>query len=183
MSLDLYSLESRYQDLCEIAPEPEKGAENDFSAVIDAIQDDAARKALSLARVVKVLEAEVHVLEEETRLLQTKAHARRERVALLRHRIQLELEASGRARVRDAVISLWLQQSPPAVEVIDLDSVPPEFLRAVLRLPYDRVPADLRGHVQHLDVDRQAIHEAVQRTSSIPVGVRIRTGEKHLRIR
>jgi hypothetical protein len=134
-------------------------------------------------KVVKCLEAEVRLLEEHTRLLQSKSQARRERADYLRKLIRLELEASGLEKVKDPSVTAWLQQSPLAVEVVDEASIPPEFMRAVLRLPLSAIPEGLRGLVQHLDVDRAGILELAKRTREVPEGVSVKTGERHLRIR
>jgi hypothetical protein len=67
--------------------------------------------------------------------------------------------------------------------MVDEASIPSAFMRAVLRLPYALVPPELRGHLQHLDVDRASILELVKRTGEVPEGVSIKTGERHVRIR
>jgi hypothetical protein len=183
MTLRLYELAAPYEALAEVPADEAKACDDTLSAAVEAIRDESAHKALSLAKVVKCLEAEVQILEEHTHLLQTRAQTRRDRIAFLRHLIRLELEAAGLDRVRDPLVTVWLQQSPVAVEVVDETSIPPEFMRAVLRLPYALVPVELRGCLQHLDVDRAAILELVKRTGEVPEGVTIRTGERHLRIR
>ena len=185
MSLDLYDLKPQYAALAELPLEADDGEAETASLcqAVEAIRDEGSERALSLAKVVKCLEAEVRLLEEHTRLLQTKTQARRDRMDYLRKLIRLELEASGLDRVKDPFVTAWLQQSPPSVEVMEEHAIPPEFMRAVLRLPYALVPAELRGHLQHLDVDRAAILELAKRTGEVPTGVSVRTGEKHLRIR
>jgi hypothetical protein len=184
MTLILYDLEPRYEALADLdVVSADAGEESSLSEAVAAIRDEASTKALSLAKVVRCLDAEVQALEEQMRSLQAKAQSRRDRIALLRKLGQLELEASGQDRVRDALVTVWLQKSPPAVEVTDEAAVPPELMRAVLRLPYALVPPNLRGHLQHLDVDRATILELVKRTGEVPNGVSIRTGERHLRIR
>jgi hypothetical protein len=185
MSLDLYDLKPQYAALAELPLEADDGEAETASLcqAVEAIRDEGSERALSLAKVVKCLEAEVRLLEEHTRLLQSKAQARRKRADYLRKLIRLALEASDLDRVKDPLITAWLQQSPPSVEVVDQRSVPPEFMRAVLRLPFALVPSALRGHLQHLDLDRAAILELVKRTGEVPDGVSIRTGERHVQIR
>jgi hypothetical protein len=162
MTLDLFELAPAYRALADLPLESDLAEDEDaLRCALAAIRDEASQKALSLAKVVKGLEAEVQLLEEHTRLLQTKTQGRRDRIAFLRKVIKLELEASGLDRVRDPLITVWLQASPPAVEVVDEASIPSEFMRAVLRLPYALVPPELRGHLQHLDVDRASILELV----------------------
>ena len=184
MTLPLYDLEPCYEALVELPLEEENPVTSTaLCQMLDEIRDEASAKALSLAKVVNSLQAELELIEQQIRLLQAKAQARRERIAFLRTVIHLELEAAGVDRIRDPLVTVWLQKSPPSVEVIDEESVPAEFKRAVLRLPFSLVPPELRGHLQHLDVNRAAILELVKRTGEVPDGVSVRTGERHLRIR
>jgi hypothetical protein len=184
MSLDLYELAPSYLALSELPLDAEETETEDaLCRALEEIHNEAREKALSLAKVVKGLEAEVGLLEEHTRLLQDKAQARRGRADYLRKLIRLELEAAGLDRVKDPFVTAWLQQSPPAVKVVDEASIPPEFMRAVLRLPLAQVPEGMRGLVQHLDVERAAILELVKRSGEVPEGVSVGAGERHLRIR
>lgn len=184
MSPTLFDLEPKYAVLADVQEAEDRDCDDDkLGAALEAIHDEARDKALSLSKVVKEIEAEIQVLEEQTRLLQRRAQARRDRVNFLRNVVRLELEASGLDRVRDPLVTVWLQQSPPSVQVLDEQAIRPELLRAVLRLPYSVLPPQLRGYMQHLDVDRAAILELARRTGEVPEGVSIRTGERHVRIR
>jgi hypothetical protein len=201
VSIALYDLPRRYAVLADIRHEDESNVTEDpvvqrvldvnghprsdtgLHEALNAIRDEAQVKALSLAKVVKNLEAEVKLLEEHTRLLYAKAQARLDRADYLRRMIRLELEAAGLDRVKDPFVTAWLQQPPPAVVIVAEERVPPEFMRAVLGLPYALVPPQLRGHVKHLDVDRAVILALLRRTGQVPDGIAIRTGERHLRVR
>jgi hypothetical protein len=160
---------------------PDDGAELE-SAIAD-VSDEVTASVLSLAKVVLAIEAEAVLLEQHVRTMNAKAGARRRRAEYLKRWVKLQMEGAGLDRVKDPFVSVWLQKSPPAVEVLDEAAIPPEFLRAVLRLPFAAVPAELRGFLHHLDVDRAAILELSKRTGEIPSGVRIRNGERHLRMR
>ena len=93
------------------------------------------------------------------------------------------MDTSGVDRLKDPFVTVWLRSSPPAVDIVEEALVPPEFSRAVLRLPLNLVPIELQGFLQHLDFDRNAILNLVKDTGEIPPGTVIRSGERHLRIR
>ena len=150
---------------------------------IGAIIDDLRTKVLTLAKVLGGLDAEADLLEQHARLLLSKAQARRSRVRLLKNWMRLQMDAAGVYRLKDPFVTVWLQRSPPAVDIVDEASAPPEFSRAVLRLPLGLVPSDLRGFLQHLDFDRNAILDYVKSTGEVPPGVAIRSTERHLRVR
>ena len=65
------------------------------------------------------------------------------------------MKAADIQKVKDAFVTVWTQASPPSVQVLDELAVPAEYQRAVLRLPYSSVPAELRGYLQQADIDTQ----------------------------
>ena len=180
MTALLYDLSDDYAALTDADDLLEIEALDD---AIRAIEDSSSAKVLSLAKLVKSLEAEAELLEQHARAINGRAAVRRRRVEDLKRWIRLLLDASGTSKLKDPFVTVWLQASPPSVQVLDPDAVPGEFQRAVLRLPLSHVPAGLRGLIQNLDVDRQGILAAVQATGEVPDGVSIRRDEKHVRIR
>ncbi len=184
--LPLYDLDEQYQELADLsleAPEEQAPAPEELLHAVEAIEDDAGRKVLALAKVVRSLEAEAQLLEEHGRMMLGKASNRRRRMEFLKRWVQLQMEGAGLDRLRDPFVTVWLQASPPSVEILDDTAVPGELRRAVLRLPYSMVPTHLHGYLQHLDVDRAGILELAKRAGEVPPGVRIRTAERHIRIR
>jgi Gp157 protein len=97
--------------------------------------------------------------------------------------MQLQMEADGVTKLKDAFITIWLQQSPPSIEVVDEAAVPAEFKRATLKLPLSQVPPSLLGLVQTCDVDRAQIQGLLKSTGELPAGITFRRGDRHLRIR
>src|SRR5439155_22763383 len=115
----------------------------DLDAWLRQINEDVGSKLLALAKVVKTLEAEADLLEEHARLLVAKAGVRRRRVHLLKRWMQLQMEGDGVPKLKHAFVTVWLQASRPAIDVIDEAAVPTELKRASLRLPLSLVPPEL----------------------------------------
>src|SRR6266550_2687560 len=183
MAMPLFDLEPQYASLVDLPLEAlavEDDKTSDLAEALVALQDEITPKVLALAKVVRTLEAEADLLENHARSLNAKAQTRRRRVDVIKRWVKLEMEAASIEKARDPLVTVWLQTSPPSVHVLNELAVPPEFQRAVLRLPYSLVPAELRGFLQHLDVERAAILDLTKRTGEVPAGVVIRTGEKHL---
>ena len=97
--------------------------------------------------------------------------------------MQLQMEADGVTEFKDAFVTLWLQASPAAVEVVDMAAVPIEYKRVTLKLPLSQVPPGLLGLIQTCDVDRIGIHALLKATGELPAGIAYRQGHRHLRIR
>ncbi len=184
--LALYETGPEYEAFGDITPD-DTAASGDSQACLEerlaALPDEVSTTVLSLAKVVRALEAEAALLEGHGRLILGKASGRRRRIEFLKRWMQLQMEGAGIDKAKDAFVTVWLQASPPVVDVLNEEAVPPEFRRAVLRLPYSLLPQELRAYLQHLDVDRQALLELARLTGEVPDGISIRSGQRHLRLR
>ena len=186
MTVPFYDLPEAYQRLADLtleSPEPRTGDATAIEEELGALVEEVSDKVLALAKVVVTLESEADLLEQHARLIMGKAQTRRRRVDYLKKWMQLQMEGAGIDGVKDPFVTVWLQASPAAVEVVDEAAVPPEFKRVTLKLPLALVPPDLLGLVQTCDVDRGTIHELIKRTGELPAGIMYRRGANHLRIR
>jgi hypothetical protein len=102
---------------------------------------------------------------------------------MLKRWMQLHMEADGISKLRDALVTLWLQASPGAIEVVDEALVPPAYKRVTLKLPLSLVPPGLLGLVQTCEIDRAGIHALLKESGELPAGIVYRNGQRHLRIR
>jgi Gp157 protein len=184
MTLPLYDLDPAYASLTDLPLQPE--GDEDQTAMderLTAVQDDVGSKLLALAKVVLTLEAEADVLETHARDLVGRASVRRRRVHWLKRWMQLQMEADGVTKLKDAFVTLWLQQSPASIDVVDETNVPAAFKRVTLKLHLSQVPPGLLGLVQTCDVDRAGLQALLKSTGELPPGLAYRQGERHLRIR
>jgi hypothetical protein len=143
----LYDLKPEYDSLAELDPE---GADlgddlRDLTRELDAIREELKPKLLSLAKVVRTLEAEAGLLEEHGRALMGRASSKRVRVDYLKHWMQLQMEGAELERLRDPFVTLWLQKSSPSVAVLNEEAVPTEYKRVTMKLPLSAVPTGMLG--------------------------------------
>ena len=186
MALPIYELPSNYAALADLpieAPVAGQTSPQELEAALDEIRDELVPKLLSLAKVVRTLEAEAELLEEHGRALMARAGTRRRRLEFLKRWMQLQMEGAGVDRAKDAFVTVWLQASPPSIDVVDEAAVPAEFKRVTLKMPLSLVPPGLVGLVQTCDVDRMGLREWITRTGEVPNGVAYRSNCKHLRLR
>ena len=184
MSTQLYDLRHDYAVLAELPLEAPASRDDrlQLEADLDSIQDELSPKLLALAKVVRNLEAEAELLEEHGRLLLGRANTRHVRADYLKRWMKLQMEGAGLERLRDPFVTVWLQVSPPSVEVLDEAAVPAEYKRVTLKLPLSAVPPGLLGLVHTCDVDRATIQSLIRATGELPAGVVYRQDRRHLRI-
>jgi hypothetical protein len=181
----LYDLRPEYACLADLPVEAPNATDDPRELVteLEAIREELAPKLLSLAKVVRTLEAEAGLLEEHGRALLGRASIRRVRVDHLKRWMQLQMEGAELERLKDPFVTLWLQKSPASIAVLDEAAVPAEYKRVTLKLPLSAVPPGLLGLVQTCDVDRTAIQEQIKATGELPPGIEYCDERRHLRIR
>jgi len=184
MSTQLYDLGPEYDSLTDLPMEAPNLSEDpqQLAQALEALREELNPKLLSLAKVVRTLEAQAGLLEEHGRSLMGRASTRRVRVDHLKRWMQLQMEGAALERLKDPFVTLWLQKSPPSIAVLNEEAVPAEYKRVTLRLPLSLVPPGLLGLVQTCDIDRTAIHELIKATGELPPGVEYLCDRRHLRI-
>jgi hypothetical protein len=159
VSMRLYEIGSAYQMLLEIQEE------NEFQQALDDLIDNFDDKVESVAKVVRTLEAEGKMFAEEIGRLEGARQARQNRAESLKRYLLTEMQAIGRDKVQGKLLSVAIQQSPPACKVIDENLIPSEY----------------KEEVATWRVDRKAIIEVWKSGETLP-GVGMSQG-CHVRIR
>lgn len=160
--MKLYELTEQYMDLLDML-ETEAGNE-EIAAMLNGMEEAIADKVENICKVMKSLEGEEKVIDEEVkRLSQRKSHLTARREHLKRY-IENELTKSGIEKLKGTLFNVWLQNNPPSVIVTDEASVPREYFVT---------PAPL--------LQKKSLLEALKGGQAVP-GVELRQ-EKSLRVR
>ncbi len=176
--MKLFDLTSAYQNLLDLAADGE-----DFEAALDELRGSIEEKAEGYAFVIKTLEAEAEAIGEEAKKLLAKAQHRTNAAKRLKDHLQAALVAAGIDKVKGKLYTVALQNSPPSVEVEDMELVPVRHLvYALAGLKHDQVPPELM-EASVVSVNKKAIMDAYRSDGVAPgPGLTIKQS-KHLRIR
>src|ERR1041385_8532704 len=111
MSTMLYDLRPEYDSLSDLNLEAPDLSDDprQLAEELEAIREELNPKLLSLAKVVRALEAEAGLLEEHGRALLGRANTRRVRVDHLKNWMKLQMEVAELERLKDPFVTLWLQ--------------------------------------------------------------------------
>ena len=125
--IDAEEVEAQYESAAELLEERLAGLQVDFSI-----------KAENTALVIKNLEAEAdlnaaqgQVIMDHAKPYVRRAKSLERRAASLKQYLLSEMERAGCAEVEGNLIKVALQASQPAVDVVEIEKVAPEFLTPV----------------------------------------------------
>ena len=127
----LYELTDRYLQIADLAfaESDEDGAiDRDLAKMLSSLQDSIDHKLGAICRIVKELELSAEVAKAESKRILAIHHRAEVHAERLKQYMKDSLEQLGeRKRKVDDLFTIAIQNNPPAVRVVDLDSVPHDF--------------------------------------------------------
>ena len=119
--MKLYELTSSYQQVLEIAEQLDAETLKD---TLDSINDAVEQKVENTAFVVKQLEANISVIDEEIKRLQAMKGTQTNNIKSLKLYLQESMEKVGLDKVQGKLIKIAIQNNPKSVEVLNENVIP-----------------------------------------------------------
>ncbi len=139
--MKLYELTSSYQQVLEIA---EQLDEETLKDTLDSINDAIEKKVENTAFVIKSLEGNIRLIDEEIKRLQAMKATQQNNGKSLKLYIQEAMEQVGLDKVQGELIKVAIQNNPPSVR-LDEDFSNNEYLVEVApKIDKKAILADLK---------------------------------------
>lgn len=163
MTNTLYSLIPVYKSVMdEIEANPEEA--DKWLDTLDSINCALEVKVDGYVKMMKMLQ-DTEGMKKEAKRLADRAKAQENLANKLKERLQYAMELIGRDKIKTELFTVSLQNNPPSVDDYDPQLIPEKYQRKTLVI----------------DLDRQAIKQAIQNGESVP-GACLKTS-KSIRIR
>ncbi len=148
-------------------------------------QGEIRQTALQLSRRICEFEAEAKVLKAHAVAIALRGLARENTARFLKGWLQREMESAGIDKLKDEFTTVYLQDTPASIEVVDDQAVPRKYKRATLQMPLSAVPDELREYITGYDVPKTPIKELLEETGEILPGCayHAKGDTRHLRVR
>lgn len=144
--MKLYELTQSYQQVLEIAEQLDSETLKD---TLDSINDAVEQKVENTAFVVKQLEANVSVIDEEIKRLQAMKGTQTNNIKSLKLYLQESMEKVGLDKVQGKLIKIAIQNNPQSVEVLNENVIPKNyFVEQKPKLDKKTILADLKSGAQ-----------------------------------
>jgi len=114
--MKLYELTSSYQQVLEIAEQLDAEILTD---TLDAIEDAIETKVENTAFVIKSLEGNISLIDDEIKRLQAMKQTQQNNVRSLKEYIQGAMEQVGMNRIQGKLIKIAIQNNPPSVRLAE----------------------------------------------------------------
>lgn len=114
--MKLYELTSSYQQVLEIAEQLDAETLKD---TLDAIEDAIETKVENTAFVIKSLEGNINLIDDEIKRLQAMKQTQQNNVRSLKEYIQDAMEQVGINRIQGKLIKIAIQNNPPSVRLAE----------------------------------------------------------------
>lgn len=144
--------------------EPEENRLEQLRQALDNLNMKFVDKVTNIVKFVKNLEAQREAVASEAKRLSDRKKAIDNRIDWLKNYVKTAMQATQSEKIKYALFTIYVGQSQPSVEVLNIDEVEEQFIKI------------------KKDVDKTRILEQVKSTGVIPAGVNIVQGT-HLVIR
>ena len=164
--MKLYELTEAYCSVLDELSEPSGDGQDEarFQALLGGLGEAFDEKVLSIAKIIRSLEADIGSIATEVDRLQGRRRHLAGRVDWLKRYLVGEMEAVGREKVGGATMTISLAKAPPSCEVVRVEEVPEEFRRI------------------RVEVDRAGILEHFRSTGEVVPGTTVMADRRYLRI-
>jgi phage host-nuclease inhibitor protein Gam len=144
--------------------EPEENRLEQLRHALDNLNMKFVDKVTNIVKFIKNLEAQRDAVACEAKRLSDRKRAMDNRIDWLKNYVKTAMQATQSEKIKYALFTIYVGQSQPSVEVLNIDEVEEQFIRI------------------KKEVDKTKILEQVKSTGVIPAGVNIVQGT-HLVIR
>lgn len=144
--------------------EPEENRLEQLRQALDNLNMKFVDKVTNIVKFLKNLEAQRDAVASEAKRLSDRKKAIDNRIDWLKNYVKTAMQATQSEKIKYALFTIYVGQSQPSVEVLNIDEVEEQFIKI------------------KKEVDKTKVLEQVKSTGVIPAGVNIVQGT-HLVIR
>lgn len=162
----LYDINTRYLQALDAATDPEEDLPVEvFMDTLEGIEGELEDKLFNVVAYSRNLDVEADAIKAAMDTMKARHDAKRKRAQWLKDYAKQGMRILGKAKIEWPEFSASIQANPPAVDVIDAEQIPDEFV----------------SHIMETKIDKKTISDRLKAGGYVP-GAILRTGES-LRVR
>lgn len=151
----LYKLADDYNHVVDMADQLDDGTLRD---TLDSIKDAFDVKAENIAKVVKEVEGQASIIDEEIKRLTKRKTTMKNNSKSMKVYLQEQMERVGTRKVQGDLLTVAIQKNAPSVRVIDERKIPEEyFIPQPSKLDKTQLKTELKNGVELPDGSAELI--------------------------
>lgn len=130
MSIKLYDLTEAYVNISNLLDE--ENPDNELlKDTLDTIQEAVEVKATNIANLIKEFDAQTKIIKEEKARLTARETACERASDWLKSYLKSSMEQLGQEKIKTATRTIWTQNNPWTVEVLNEKIVPDKYFKVI----------------------------------------------------
>jgi len=129
----LYEISDAYREVAELDIPMEA-----VTDTLESIEGEFKAKAVNVARVIRNIEGQAGLIEQEIGRLEARKKAMDERAKWLRDYLQGNMSVIGLTAIDDPIIPIKVVKNPPAVIIDNEESIPEDYKELVINTKINR---------------------------------------------
>lgn len=129
LSIGLYELAQGYRDIISLVDED--SPDSDIVNALKTLEGAIEGKAISIANIIKMVEAESEVIKAEEKRLSIRRRSRENAVESMKNYLQGVMTQLDIDSFKTPTRSISLQQNPPSLYISNPDIIPQKYLALI----------------------------------------------------
>ena len=125
--MTLYKLTAQFQNLLEMASDPEVDWDI-FEDTLEALEGDIEAKADGYAKVIEQLDSEKAAIDYEIKRLTAQKTVRQNSIDRMKAALKTSMEVTGKTKFKTDLFSFGIRKNPASVVITDEEKVSKDFL-------------------------------------------------------
>ena len=121
----LFNLTEDYKQIYDLIAE--QGDEDVLSDTLDSVNDALENKADGYVAVIRKLEGDNHIIDEEIKRLKQRKNTNANGIQRLKERLQDSMERTGKTKFRTSLNSFTLANNKPSLDITDESMIPQQY--------------------------------------------------------
>ena len=142
----LYNLQGNYQQLLDLEDTLDPAL---FHDTLDSIKGAIEEKAVGYASVISQFKADVKMLGDEEKRLAERRRGIETKIDIMQKSLFEAMEETGTTKIKSPKFTVWVQNNPESVNVIDEKLIPEGFF---IPQPMKLDKKQLREELKHGDI-------------------------------
>lgn len=129
--MNIYELNDKYQEILDLLQSVDVSANDEYRQILEdtleSISDALDTKAEGYVKVIAQMKSDQEMLKVERDRINARIKSLNNNVKRMQEVLYEVLKTSGKDKVKTPLYSIWIQQNPPAVEILDELEIPESY--------------------------------------------------------